>query len=108
MEADQQPETSYAVDAAPPALVATAYSFEAAWANAQRDFGVVEDLTSLSGPPTPHLIVQVVLCFNGRAVKVTAIRDTGSPDTIMTRGLYQHAGMTGGTKTERTFTGLGA
>ena len=32
----------------------TLFSFEAARAKIESDFGAVEDLTSLSGPPTPH------------------------------------------------------
>lgn len=62
----------------------TNYSFEAARAHIESEFGPCEDLTALAGPPTPHHIMQVVLMFDGRAVKVTAIRDTGAPDTIMT------------------------
>ena len=79
-----------AVQSVPAMLLAQAtsspasYSFEAARAQLESEFGPTEDLTSLAGPPTPYHTMQVVLMFDGRAVKVTAIRDTGAPDTIMT------------------------
>lgn len=92
---------------APNLSASASYSFEAARAQIEQEYGECEDLTSLAGPPTPHHVMQVVLCFDGRTVKVTAIRDTGAPDTIMTQALYLHLNLKGHTETSKNFLGLG-
>lgn len=86
--------------------------FDAATMRAQHEaaFGPgVEDLTSLSGPPTPHFIMRVVLNVGGRRVKVVALRDTGAPDTIISKGFLDLLQPKHPLKpTNRKFSGIGS
>ena len=45
------------------------------------------DLTCYGGPPSAHESLQVVLSQHGKRMKVRAIRDTGSPDTVISKRL---------------------
>lgn len=89
-------------------MMANTYSFEAARIRIEDGFGEVEDLTSLAGPPTAHHIMNVVLHVGQRKVKVSAMRDTGSPDTIITKGLHQIISAAPLQPCDKDFSGLGA
>ena len=69
-----------------------ASNFDANTMRAQHEasFGPgIEDLTTLAGPPTPHMMMRIVLDINGRKVRILALRDTGAPDTIISRGYLE-------------------
>ena len=65
-----------------------------------------EDFTSLAGLPISYHIKQVVLLFDGRAVKITSVCDTGAPDIIMTQVLYRRLNLKGHTDASKTPWGL--
>lgn len=47
------------------------------------------DYTALAGPPTAHEYVTIIVSQGGKRYKVKAIRDTGSPDTIISSKLAE-------------------
>ena len=60
------------------------FNYPLARAALQSEFGAgVEDMTSLCGPPTPHHMMHIVVRAGDSKLKVTALRDTGAADPIM-------------------------
>ena len=51
------------------------------------------DLTAMNGPVTAHERLTVVLFQHGAKNLVRAVRDTGSPDTIITRRMAELLGL---------------
>jgi hypothetical protein len=47
------------------------------------------DYTALAGPPTAHEYVNVIVSQGAKRYRVKAIRDTGSPDTIISSKLTE-------------------
>ena len=65
-------------------------------------------MTSLCGPPTPHHTMHVVLKVGDRQLLVTALRDTGASDTIMSAMLYRQLTDLPLQASDRSFTGIGS
>ena len=86
--------------------------FDASTMRAQHEVGFgpgIEDLTSLAGPPTPHFMMRIVLNVDGRRVRIVALRDTGAPDTIISKGMLELLAPKAPLKpTSRKFTGIGS